>query len=131
MLNVAILMGRLTGTPELKHTPNGIPVVRFSVAVERSFSKGKERVTDFINVVAWRSTAELITKYFEKGQMIAVQGSLQVSKYKDKDGNPRQRVEVTAQQVSFAGDKRSRQASAADEEMDEPYTEDTEEELTY
>ena len=78
MLNVVALLGRLTADPELRKTPNGVSVTTFTVAVNRSYVKqGGERQTDFIDVVAWRSTAEFITKYFKKGQMIAVQGSIQ------------------------------------------------------
>ena len=74
MLNCAIIMGRLTTDPELKTTPNGISVTSFTVAVDRNYQKpGQERQTDFINVVAWRQTAEFVTRYFRKGQMIAVQ----------------------------------------------------------
>ncbi len=120
MLNVVALTGRLTENPELRETQNGIPYLNFSVAVERSYAKDNERVTDFFNVIAWRSTAQFIANYFEKGQMIALQGSLQVNKYVDRDGNNRQRTEVLVQQVSFAGDKRNRTAPAADEERDEP-----------
>ncbi len=119
MLNIVVLMGRLTADPELKHTPNGVPVVSFSVAVDRSFTKGKENVADFIGVVAWRSTAEFIAKYFKKGQMIALRGSLQISKYKDNDGVNRQRVEVLTQQVSFAGDKPNRADTDSEEETEE------------
>lgn len=103
MLNCIILMGRLTADPELKETPNGIPVLSFSIAVDRSY--GKERQTDFINVVAWRHTAEFISKYFSKGQMIALQGSLQSRRYTDKQGNNRIAYEVVADSVHFTGSK--------------------------
>ena len=78
MLNVAVLIGRLTKDPELKTTPNGVNVTSFSLAVERDYAPhGQERQTDFINVVAWRQTAEFITRYFRKGQMIAVNGRIE------------------------------------------------------
>ena len=81
MLNIAAIMGRLTADPELRHTPNNVPVTSFSVAVARSFVRqGQERETDFINVVAWRSTAEFVCRYFKKGNMIAVNGSIQTRK---------------------------------------------------
>lgn len=106
MLNVAVLMGRLTAQPELKTTPSGTSVTSFSIAVERNYApKGQERETDFINVTAWRQTAEFVCKYFDKGSMIAVEGSIQTRKYQDKHGNNRVSVEVVANQVSFCGSK--------------------------
>jgi single-strand DNA-binding protein len=106
MINCINIMGRLTDTPELKVTNSGTNVTTFAVAVERQYSKG-EKQTDFINVVAWRGTAEFISKWFSKGQMIAVQGSLQTRKYQDKDGHNRTAFEVVAEQVSFCGDKKA------------------------
>ena len=106
MINCINIMGRLTDTPELKVTTSGTNVTTFTVAVDRQFSKG-EKQTDFINVVAWRGTAEFVSKWFSKGQMIAVQGSLQTRKYQDKDGHNRTAFEVVAEQVSFCGDKKA------------------------
>ena len=77
MLNVAIIMGRLTAAPELRTTASGLSVTSFSVAVDRSYKAGEERQTDFINVVAWRQTAEFVSRYFQKGSMIAVRGRIQ------------------------------------------------------
>lgn len=106
MLNCAVIMGRLTATPELRTTSTGISVTSFSVAVDRSYAKpGEERQTDFINVVAWRSTADFVTRFFTKGQMIAVQGSIQTRNYEDKNGNKRTAVEIVADNVSFCGSK--------------------------
>lgn len=106
MLNCAIIMGRLTADPELRTTPNGISVTSFSVAVDRSYQKaGTERQTDFINVVAWRQTAEFVSRYFHKGSMIAIQGSIQTRNYEDKNGNKRTAVEIVADNVSFCGSK--------------------------
>lgn len=106
MLNCAIIMGRLTATPELRTTGTGISVTSFSVAVDRSYAKpGEERQTDFINVVAWRGTADFVTRFFTKGQMIAVQGSIQTRNYEDKNGNKRTAVEIVADNVSFCGSK--------------------------
>ena len=106
MLNCVVLMGRLTADPELRTTSSGLSVTSFSVAVDRSYAKrGEEKTTDFINVTAWRSTAEFITKYFHKGSMIAVQGSLQTRNYEDKNGNKRTAYDVVADQVSFCGSK--------------------------
>ena len=107
MLNVVVLNGRLTSDPELKYTPSNVAVTNFSLAVDRAFS-GKEKVTDFISIVAWRSTAEFVSRYFQKGQLVAVQGSLQVREYTDKDGNRRRVYEVLADQVHFAEAKRGR-----------------------
>ena len=108
MLNIAAIMGRLTADPELRHTPNNVPVTSFSVAVARSFVRqGQERETDFINVVAWRSTAEFVCRYFKKGNMIAVNGSIQTRKYQDRDGNNRTAFEVVADNVHFCESKTS------------------------
>lgn len=105
MLNVVALNGRLTRDPELKTTQSGTSVVSFSVAVDRNYKSGNEYQTDFINVVAWRQTAEFVSRYFHKGSMVAVQGSLQERKYNDKNNNTRTIYEVVADQVSFCGGK--------------------------
>lgn len=106
MLNCAVIMGRLTATPELRTTQSGLSVTSFTVAVDRSYVKpNEERQTDFINVVCWRQTAEFVTKYFRKGSMIAVQGSIQTRNYEDKDGAKRTAVEIVADNVSFCGKK--------------------------
>lgn len=103
MLNSAILMGRLTAEPELRHTQTGIAVVRFTLAVNRSFVRqGEERKTDFIDIVAWRHQAEFVEKYFHKGQLVAVEGSIQTGSYQDRDGNKRRTFEVVASNVHFA-----------------------------
>ncbi len=107
MLNVAAIMGRLTADPELRHTPSDVAVTTFTLAVDRSYAKpGTERQTDFINVVAWRNTAEFVCKYFTKGQMMAVSGSIQTRNYEDKQGNKRTAFEIVADQISFCGSKR-------------------------
>ena len=107
MLNLAALMGRLTADPELIYTQgSNIPVTTFTLAVERSYVKqGTERQTDFIDIVAWRSTAEFVSRYFSKGQLVAVQGSIQTRTYEDKQGNKRKAVEIIAEKVHFAGSK--------------------------
>lgn len=106
MLNSAIIMGRLTADPELRTTQGGLSVSSFTVAVERSYSgKDSERKTDFIRCVAWRQQAEFLTKYFGKGQMIAVQGSIQVQNYEDRNGVKRERTEIIADNISFCGSK--------------------------
>ncbi len=104
-MNVVILIGRLTDNPELRHTNNNIAVTRFSIAVDRGYRTGEERQTDFVNIVAWRQTAEFITKYFSKGQRIAVEGSLRMNRYQDKDGNNRITYEVVANNVHFVEPK--------------------------
>ncbi len=107
MLNVAVLMGRLVADPELRHTPNGVSVTSFTLAVDRSYVKaGTERQTDFIDIVAWRNTADFVCKYFRKGQLAAVQGSIQTRSYTDKEGNKRKAFEIVADNVHFAEPKR-------------------------
>lgn len=120
MINNAVLMGRLAADPELKVTTNGTNVTSFTVAVDRSYQKaGTERQTDFINVVAWRQTAEFVSKWFKKGNMIALQGSIQTRKYEDRDGNKRTAFEVVANQVSFCGGRNEHNHEA--EEKPQPF----------
>ena len=123
MINVVVLMGRLTADPELRTTPNGISVTSFSIAVDRAYQKaGTERQTDFINCVAWRQTAEFITKYFQKGSMIAVNGTLQQRSYTDKDGNKRTAYDVVIDNASFCGSKNE----SGNNHVNEPPLEDIE-----
>lgn len=110
-LNVVVLMGRMVADPELKRTQSGVSVSSFRVAVDRSFSK-EERKADFIDVVAWKSTAEFVCKYFHKGSMIALAGSLQTRSYEDKNGNKRTAYEVVANEVHFAGSQAKKESSA-------------------
>lgn len=119
MLNKVILMGRLTKEPELRHTQSDVPVVSFTLAVDRGFKPSqslrdsspevgaKGASVDFINVVAWRGTAEFVAKWFTKGQLVAVSGRLQVRSYKDRDGNGRTATEVVADEAFFAENKRN------------------------
>ena len=107
MLNSVCLMGRLAADPELRHTQTQTPVTSFRIAVDRTFQpKGQEKVTDWIDIVAWRNTAEFVSKYFRKGSMIAIQGSIQTRSYTDKEGNKRTAVEVLADNVFFGDSKR-------------------------
>lgn len=107
MLNVVAIMGRLVADPELRTTGNGTNVCSFRIACDRNFAqKGQERQADFIDVVAWRQSAEFICKYFQKGSLIAVEGSLQSRQYQDKNENKRTAVEVLANQINFAGGKK-------------------------
>ena len=107
MLNKVVLMGRLTKAPELRYTQSDIPVVSFTLAVDRGFKSGDQQ-TDFINIVAWRGTAEFVSKWFSKGQLVAVSGRLQARTYKDRDGNNRAAVEVVADECFFAENKREK-----------------------
>lgn len=105
MLNKVVLMGRITNDLELKQTPNGVSVLTFNIAVERSYARqGEERQTDFISCVAWRNTAEFICRYFGKGRMIAVIGNLRTRTFDDKNGVRHYVTEVYADEVSFTGE---------------------------
>ena len=107
MLNKIFLMGRLTRDPELRRTQTGTPVASFSLAVDRDFKDKAtgERSTDFIDVVAWRQTAEFVSRYFTKGRMAVVEGRLQIRDWTDKDGGKRRSAEVIADGIYFAGAK--------------------------
>ncbi|MDR0889459.1 MAG: single-stranded DNA-binding protein [Oscillospiraceae bacterium] len=108
MLNHIVLMGRLTRDPELRRTGSGIAVVTLSLAVDRDFGNSTtgEKETDFIDIVAWRNTAEFVSKYFTKGRMAVVSGRLQIRNWNDKDGNKRRSAEVVADNVYFGDSKR-------------------------
>ena len=107
-MNKAILVGRLTADPELKSTPNGVNVCSFSVAVDRRFVRaGEERKADFINCVAWRQTAEFISRFFSKGRMIGLVGSIQTRTYNDREGNKRYATEVVVDEAYFTESKGS------------------------
>ena len=115
MLNKVILMGRFTRDPELRSTPQGISTCSFSIAVDRNFVRpGEERKADFINCVAWRQTAEFISKYFRKGSMIALEGSIQTRSWDDQDGKKRYATDVVVNQVYFAESKRDSQSAGDD-----------------
>lgn len=105
MFNKVILAGRLTRDPELRQTPNGVAVTSFSLAVDKPFNKDKERAADFFDCVAWRGTADFVSRYFEKGKAILVEGRLQNNDFTNKDGEKRRRVEVLVENVSFIGGK--------------------------
>ncbi len=111
MLNHIVLMGRLTRDPELRRTGSGIAVASFTLAVDRDFGRNEagERETDFIDIVAWRSTAEFVSKYFFKGRMAVVSGRLQIRNWTDKEGNKRRSAEVVADNVYFGDSKRDSQ----------------------
>lgn len=112
MLNRIVLMGRLTRDPELRRTGSGTAVSSFSIAVDRDFKgQGGEKETDFIDIVAWRNTAEFVSKYFTKGRMAVVEGRLQIRDWKDKEGNNRRSAEVVADNVYFGDSKRDGDAA--------------------
>lgn len=111
-LNKIVLMGRMTRDPELHTTGSGTPVVTFSLAVDRDTkNQDGERETDFIDVVAWRSTAEFVSKFFSKGRMAVVEGRLQIRDWTDKDGGKRRSAEVIANNVYFGDTKRDSDGS--------------------
>lgn len=101
MLNSIVIMGRLTKDPELRYTNTQVPVTSFTVAVERDFNGGGEKITDFIDCVAWRNTAEFVSKYFSKGSMATVKGSLHSRKWTDKNNNSRINWEVSVESIYF------------------------------
>lgn len=117
MLNTISLMGRLTKDPELRYTQSNTAVANFTMAVDRDFSgkDGGGKQTDFINCVAWRQTAEFVSKYFHKGNMTAVKGSLQIRNYEDRDGNKRQTAEVVVDNAYFAESKRDNISKAVED----------------
>ena len=114
MLNSVIMMGRLTADPELRQTPQGVSVCSFSIAVDRDFAKeGVDKQTDFFDVVAWRNRAEFVSRFFQKGRMIAVQGRMETRTYDDKNGVRRKAYTIVADNVYFADSKREGGSSSA------------------
>lgn len=111
MLNSVNLIGRLTRDPELKSTPNGVSTCGFTLAVDRNFAReGEEKKADFITCVAWRQTAELIARYFKKGNMLALEGSIQVRSWEDSDGARRYVTEVVVNRVHFIESRKERES---------------------
>lgn len=123
MLNHIVIMGRLTRDPEMRYTQSQLPVASFTVAVDRDFSgkDGGNKQTDFINCVAWRHTAEFVSKYFHKGSMAVVSGRLQIRNYDDKDGNKRQTAEVVVDNSYFGESKRDSVSNAVDNSPNNQY----------
>ncbi len=105
MLNTITIHGRLTQDVELKQTQSGVSVCNFTVAVDRSYSKGEDKITDFFTVVCWRGLADMVSKYFGKGKEIVVSGEMQSRKWQDNDGNNRVSWEIQANSVDFCGSK--------------------------
>jgi len=132
-LNRAIIMGRLTRDPELRHTQSGVAVASFTLAVDRDYKpQDGERETDFIDCVAWRHTGEFVSKYFSKGKMAVVEGRIQVRGWEDKDGGKRRSTEIIADNVYFGEGKKdsdggststSRSSSPAYQEPESQFTE--------
>jgi single-strand DNA-binding protein len=118
MINRVILMGRLTRDPEFRQTTSGIPVCRFTVAVDRPYRKDQEKKADFINVTAWRNTAEFVSRYFSKGKMIIVEGSLHNNDYTDNNGVKHYSMDVQAENVSFGESKGSSDNQQAQQNSD-------------
>ena len=110
-LNKVVLCGRLTATPELKQTPSGVSICNFTLAVNRRFAKDGEQQSDVITIVAWRQTAEFITKYFDKGNSICITGSIQTRTWKDSNGSKRYATEVVADEAMFVDGKNEAQPS--------------------
>ena len=119
MLNKIFIMGRLTKDVELRSTANGISVATFTLAVDRDYQNGSEKRTDFINCVAWRNSADFVNKYFHKGSMAIVEGSLQSRQYENKEGNKVTVWEVVADAIRFGESKRETSAPAHLEELDD------------
>lgn len=120
MLNIVALTGRITRDPEIRSTGSGIPVTSFSIAVQRNYKSGDDYVTDFIDCVAWRGTAEFVGKYFKKGSMITVVGTLETRKFTDKEGNNRKAVEVNVDQAHF-GDSAKKDNAGGEQEAPAGY----------
>lgn len=116
MLNHITIMGRLTRDVELRYTQNNTPVANYTVAVDRDLPSGSDKQTDFIDCVAWRSTAEFASKYFHKGSMAVVSGRLQINSYTDRDGNKRSRAEILVDNMYFGESK----STGAGKECDQP-----------
>ena len=104
-MNKCMLMGRLTREPEMRQTPNGVAVARFAIAVQRRFAKEGQQQADFIECVAWRQTAEFLCRYFHKGSMVAIVGSIQSRSWEDQNKQKRYATEVVADEVHFTGEK--------------------------
>lgn len=107
MFNLVILTGRLTADPELRRTQSDVPFTSFSIAIQRKYRSGEEPITDFINIQAWRSSAEFICKYFKKGSLIGIEGAIQTRRFQDKDGNNRTAFEVIVNNVQFVETKKN------------------------
>lgn len=124
MFNLVVLTGRCAQDPELKTTPNGVSVCSFDIAVDSGYGENKQ--TNFIKIVAWRRTAELIAKHFRKGSMIGIEGQIQTHKYTDKNGNKRTAFEVVANNFQFLESKKDVNVSADETTVENPESQFTE-----
>ncbi len=123
MLNHITIHGRLTANPELKQTPSGVSVCNFTVAVDRSYTRGEDKQTDFFNCVAWRGLADTISKFFPKGQEIVLSGEMQSRRWEDDQGNKRLSWELIADGFDFCGNKESKINSTNNETASSDITE--------
>jgi single-strand DNA-binding protein len=121
-MNKATLIGRFAADPELRQTGSGVAVTSFTLAVDRPYTKGSDRQTDWLDIVAWRNTAEFVCKYFRKGDAIIVEGSIQTRAWEDKNGQKRKSVEIVAENVEFP--PRARNEEKAENESIADDTED-------
>lgn len=120
-MNKVVLVGRLTAKPELRYTSSNTAFLRFTVAVNRNFTGADgKREADFINIVAWRKQAETISKFFDKGNLIAIEGRLQTGSYDDRDGNKRYTMDVALDNFEFVEGKNSRSTADIPEDTNEP-----------
>ncbi len=104
MYSISVMLGRLVEDPELRHTPNGVAICSFRIAVDRPYKKDGKSIADFFTIIAWREQGEFVSKYFKKGKPIVVQGHFETRSYTGKDGNKRYITELVAERISFAGD---------------------------
>ena len=118
-MNKAHLIGRLAAEPELRQTGSGIAVTSFTIAVDRPYSNSNDRATDWIDIVAWRKTAEFICRYFTKGDPIIIEGSIQTRTWEDKNGQKRKSVEIVADNVEFVPKNKGQNAAKEDAEFEE------------
>lgn len=125
-MNCVNLIGRLVAKPELRYTSSNIANTRFTIAVDRPFQSDGQRGVDFINIVAWRKSAENICDYLDKGSQIAIEGRIQTGNYTDSDGNNRKTFEVMAQNVQFLGNKKTSDENTIEQSESDPYEEFTE-----
>lgn len=131
MLNHITIMGRLVRDPELRKTQSGVSIASFTVAVDRDFKNGDEKVTDYIDCTAWRGQADFIAKYFSKGRMIVVDGALNSRKWQDKEGNNRVSWEIQAQNVYFGDSKRNDEGQQSKPQTFEEVASDDGEDLPF
>jgi len=117
-INSCVFLGRLSADIELRHTQSDVPVCNFTIAVDRKYKKDEERITDWIDCVAWRGTAEFVSKYFHKGDWIAVHGAMQTRIWEDQQGNKRKNTELVLDDLSFAGSKRESGSPVSNEYKD-------------